>query len=57
MSTDKAGMIEYWTGIKKDCSFPKNLNFEYKTDTDLFEFIKVTKSQLSGRAWKILSGG
>ncbi|KXJ16664.1 peptidylprolyl isomerase domain and WD repeat-containing protein 1 [Exaiptasia diaphana] len=40
VSTDKAGIIEYWTGLKKDCTFPKNLNFEFKTDTDLYEFIK-----------------
>ncbi|KAK3736527.1 hypothetical protein QZH41_004420 [Actinostola sp. cb2023] len=41
ISTDKAGMVEYWTGLKKDCTFPKNLNFEFKTDTDLFELVKL----------------
>ena len=41
VSTDKAGMVEYWSGLKNDCNFPKNVKFEFKTDTDLFEFIMV----------------
>ncbi|KAJ7375635.1 Peptidylprolyl isomerase domain and WD repeat containing protein 1, partial [Desmophyllum pertusum] len=32
-------MVEYWSGIKRDLQFPKNVDFEFKTDTDLFEFI------------------
>ncbi|XP_048581177.1 peptidylprolyl isomerase domain and WD repeat-containing protein 1 isoform X3 [Nematostella vectensis] len=39
VSTDTAGMVEYWSALKGDFKFPKNLDFEYKTDTDLFEFI------------------
>ncbi|PFX32217.1 peptidylprolyl isomerase domain and WD repeat-containing protein 1-like isoform X1 [Stylophora pistillata] len=39
VSADEAGMIEYWSGIKHDVQFPKNVDFEFKTDTDLFEFI------------------
>ena len=42
VSADEAGMIEYWSGIKHDVQFPKNVNFEFKTDTDLFEFIMVS---------------
>jgi hypothetical protein len=37
-------MLEYWSGLKKDCTFPNNLNFKFKTDTDLFEFIVVSWS-------------
>ena len=43
VSADEAGMIEYWSGIKHDVQFPKNVNFEFKTDTDLFEFIMVSE--------------
>ena len=42
VSADEAGMIEYWSGIRHDVQFPKNVNFEFKTDTDLFEFIMVS---------------
>jgi len=41
VSADEAGMVEYWSGIKHDLHFPKNVDFEFKTDTDLFEFIMV----------------
>ena len=47
ISADEAGIVEYWSGLKSDVQFPKNVNFEYKTDTDLFEFIMV--SELSGK--------
>ena len=47
ISADEAGIVEYWSGLKNDVQFPKNVNFEYKTDTDLFEFIMV--SELSGK--------
>ncbi|XP_028661304.1 peptidylprolyl isomerase domain and WD repeat-containing protein 1 isoform X1 [Erpetoichthys calabaricus] len=40
VSADKAGMIEYWTGLPSEFKFPKNINWEYKTDTDLYEFAK-----------------
>ena len=43
VSADEAGMLEYWSGIKHDLAFPKNVDFEYKTDTDLFEFIMVSE--------------
>lgn len=33
-------MIEYWTGTPHEYKFPKNVNWEYKTDTDLYEFAK-----------------
>ncbi|XP_057298776.1 peptidylprolyl isomerase domain and WD repeat-containing protein 1-like [Hydractinia symbiolongicarpus] len=39
ISADEAGMIEYWAGQKCDFNFPTNLEFEYKTDTDLFDFV------------------
>ena len=34
-------MLEYWTGPKHDYKFPKVVDWEYKTDTDLYEFAKV----------------
>lgn len=40
VSSDKSGMIEYWTGPPYEYKFPKNVNWEYKTDTDLYEFAK-----------------
>ncbi|KAK2490492.1 hypothetical protein MC885_019822 [Smutsia gigantea] len=40
VSSDKSGMIEYWTGPPHEYKFPKNINWEYKTDTDLYEFAK-----------------
>ncbi|KAM3847210.1 peptidylprolyl isomerase domain and WD repeat-containing protein 1 isoform 2-T2 [Vipera latastei] len=40
VSSDKSGMIEYWTGPSHEYKFPKNVNWEYKTDTDLYEFAK-----------------
>ncbi|XP_033120837.1 peptidylprolyl isomerase domain and WD repeat-containing protein 1-like [Anneissia japonica] len=47
VSVDKQGMVEYWTGPKKDFSFPKNVAFEFKTDTDLYEFLKSKTIPLS----------
>ena len=44
MSGDEAGMLEYWSGPSQDYSFPKTVKFEYKTDTDLYEFVKVRLS-------------
>ncbi|XP_052257143.1 peptidylprolyl isomerase domain and WD repeat-containing protein 1-like isoform X2 [Dreissena polymorpha] len=40
ISCDVGGMLEMWTGPRGDYKFPKGLNFQYKTDTDLFEFMK-----------------
>jgi peptidylprolyl isomerase domain and WD repeat-containing protein 1 len=34
-------MVEYWTGALHDYQFPKNVDFESKMDTDLYEFAKV----------------
>ena len=41
VSTDKNGMVEYWTGPTNEYKFPKNVLFESKMDTDLYEFVKV----------------
>lgn len=35
-------MLEYWTGPRHDYTFPKNVTFESKMDTDLYEFAKVS---------------
>lgn len=43
ISADEAGIIEYWSGIKNDLGFPSNVDFKYKTDTDLFEFVMVSR--------------
>lgn len=32
--------IEYWSSAKYDYEFPKNVAFDSKLDTDLFEFAK-----------------
>ncbi|KAF3849261.1 hypothetical protein F7725_015758 [Dissostichus mawsoni] len=40
VSADKAGMLEYWTGLRNEFKFPKYVHWEYKTDTDLYEFAK-----------------
>ncbi|XP_054764435.1 peptidylprolyl isomerase domain and WD repeat-containing protein 1-like isoform X1 [Lytechinus pictus] len=40
LSVDKQGILEYWKGPKKDYCFPSCVSFEYKTDTDLYEFVK-----------------
>lgn len=39
ISIDLNGMIEYWSA--SDYTFPTNLDFQFKTDTDLYEFAKV----------------
>ena len=51
VSADEAGMIEYWSGIKHDVQFPKNVSFEFKTDTDLFEFIMVGEGVEERKNW------
>nr|CAH7724621.1 unnamed protein product [Callosobruchus chinensis] len=40
ISADKKGMLEYWSGYKQECIFPKNIAFDSKLDTDLFVFAK-----------------
>jgi peptidylprolyl isomerase domain and WD repeat-containing protein 1 len=40
LSIDTSGMVEYWSGHKSDFQFPRNLKFESKLDTDLFQFVK-----------------
>ena len=40
VSADQGGMIEYWSGPKGDYQMPKNVDFESKLDTDLYEFAK-----------------
>ncbi|KAM3959364.1 peptidylprolyl isomerase domain and WD repeat-containing protein 1-like [Aphomia sociella] len=40
VSVDKAGIVEYWTGPKYEYKFPRNVKFESKLDTDLFDFVK-----------------
>ena len=41
VSVDSSGMLEYWTGPKYEYQFPRTVSWEYKTDTDLYEFAKV----------------
>uniref|UniRef100_A0A914YH06 peptidylprolyl isomerase n=1 Tax=Panagrolaimus superbus TaxID=310955 RepID=A0A914YH06_9BILA len=41
ISIDERGMMEYWSGAKTNYEFPTTVKFEYKTDTDLFEFAKI----------------
>lgn len=33
-------MLEYWGGPAHSYSFPKNVTFEHKIDTDLYEFVR-----------------
>eukprot|EP00056_Hartaetosiga_gracilis_P004445 m.75093 g.75093 ORF g.75093 m.75093 type:complete len:644 (-) comp11832_c0_seq9:112-2043(-) len=49
VSCDSGGMIEYWTGSNDDFSEPKNVSFEFKSDTDLYDLLKhrATPYQLS----------
>ena len=44
MSTDKSGILEYWSGqisIMNEYKFPKNVDYATNMDTDLYEFAKV----------------
>lgn len=41
VSADQSGMVEYWSGPKNDYNFPKNVDWQHKTDTDLYDFAKV----------------
>ncbi|ESN92551.1 hypothetical protein HELRODRAFT_107948 [Helobdella robusta] len=47
ISVDSSGMMEYWTGPRFDYSFPKNVHWKFKTETDLFEFVKSKTLPLS----------
>ncbi|XP_017774692.1 PREDICTED: peptidylprolyl isomerase domain and WD repeat-containing protein 1 [Nicrophorus vespilloides] len=40
ISVDSNGILEYWSGMKNDFGFPKNVGFDSKLDTDLFEYAK-----------------
>ena len=41
VSSDQSGVIEYWTRPPHECKFPQNVNWEYKTDTDLCESARL----------------
>ena len=47
VSADTAGIIEYWTGPKTDYKSPRNVAFQSKLDTDLFDFVKNKTYPLS----------
>lgn len=47
ISADSGGMLEYWTGGSTDYGFPKNITFESKVETDLYEFCKKKTSVLN----------
>lgn len=40
ISVEKGGILEYWSGLKQNYAFPKNIAFDSKLDTDLYEFAK-----------------
>jgi hypothetical protein len=40
ISVDTSGMLEYWVP-EEPFDLPKNVNFEYKAETDLYDFKKV----------------
>ena len=41
VSVDSSGMLEYWTGPRHEYQFPRTVSWQYKTDTDFYEFAKV----------------
>ncbi|XP_065834118.1 peptidylprolyl isomerase domain and WD repeat-containing protein 1-like [Oscarella lobularis] len=47
VSGDSMGMIEYWTGPTGDYKFPSHVHFEFKTDTDLYDFAKAKATPIS----------
>ncbi|XP_061398370.1 peptidylprolyl isomerase domain and WD repeat-containing protein 1-like [Musca vetustissima] len=49
ISVDRNGILEYWQNFKYDFKFPKNVSFDSKLDTDLFEFVKC-KTIVTGLA-------
>ena len=42
------GMVEYWSGSSNEYGFPRNVRFESKVETDLYEFAKENLD------WKII---
>jgi len=40
VSADEGGMLEYWSGSRTEYSFPRNVAFQSKVETDLYEFAK-----------------
>ncbi len=54
-------MLEYWTGPRHDYKFPKNVGFDSKLDTDLFEFAKekttviAIEFSMNGKQMAVLS--
>ncbi|XP_025109974.1 LOW QUALITY PROTEIN: peptidylprolyl isomerase domain and WD repeat-containing protein 1-like [Pomacea canaliculata] len=44
VSVDEGRMVEYWAGPRGDYQFPRNLSWESKIDTDLYEFLKCNAS-------------
>ncbi|XP_041356823.1 peptidylprolyl isomerase domain and WD repeat-containing protein 1-like isoform X2 [Gigantopelta aegis] len=47
VSVDSGGMIEYWTGPNTDYQFPTRVQWSYKMDTDLYEFVKCKTIPIS----------
>uniref|UniRef100_A0A6G3MGS1 Peptidylprolyl isomerase domain and WD repeat-containing protein 1 (Trinotate prediction) n=1 Tax=Henneguya salminicola TaxID=69463 RepID=A0A6G3MGS1_HENSL len=48
VSCDTKGIIEYWSGYEERCSFPaSSVNFEFKSDTDLYELLKTHSYAIS----------
>lgn len=45
ISVDTSGMLEYWEP-EEPFDLPKNVNFEYKAETDLYDFKKVSKMRM-----------
>jgi hypothetical protein len=43
ISSDVSGMMEYWEP-EEPFDLPKSINFEYKAETDLYDFKKVKPS-------------
>lgn len=41
VSSDRIGMLEYWSSSRNDYEFPKNVAFDSKMDTDLYELAKT----------------
>jgi len=57
VSVDSGGMLEYWTGPKYEYQFPRTVSWEFKTDTDLYEFAKVRVSIVESSIFQIQTLG
>lgn len=45
ISADEAGMLEYWSGPRRDYAFPEHsTSFQSKLDTDLYTFFRLKKA-------------